>query len=94
MKAFAMIAASALVLISAGASAAADSKSKTATVHTPESIECSRQADAKGLHGAERKTFRAKCKKELKGKATSTSTTPPAQEPVKKDAPVPAAKSQ
>jgi len=32
---------------------------------TPESIECSKQADAKGLHGQERKKFRAQCKKDL-----------------------------
>jgi len=30
---------------------------------TAKSIECSKQADAKGLHGKERKKFRAKCKK-------------------------------
>lgn len=30
---------------------------------TAKSIECSKQADAKGLHGKERKVFRAKCKK-------------------------------
>ncbi len=30
---------------------------------TEASIECSKQADAKGLHGKERKTFRASCKK-------------------------------
>jgi hypothetical protein len=28
------------------------------------SLECSKQADAKGLHGKERQKFRAKCKKE------------------------------
>jgi len=33
-----------------------------------ESIECSKQADAKGLHGKPRKTFRAKCIKDLKKK--------------------------
>jgi hypothetical protein len=38
----------------------ADTKARSA-----DSIECSKQADAKGLHGPERKTFRAKCKKEL-----------------------------
>jgi hypothetical protein len=27
------------------------------------SIECSKQADAKGLHGKDRKTFRADCKR-------------------------------
>jgi len=30
---------------------------------TAKSIECSKQADAKGLHGKERKKFRAECKK-------------------------------
>ena len=39
---------------------------KTAAPRTPESIECSKQADAKGLHGKERKTFRASCKSALK----------------------------
>jgi hypothetical protein len=33
---------------------------------TAESIECSKQADAKGLHGKERKKFRAQCKHEAK----------------------------
>jgi hypothetical protein len=31
--------------------------------HTAQSIECSKEADAKGLHGKERKKFRAECKK-------------------------------
>ena len=35
---------------------------------TAESIECSKQADAKGLHGKERQTFRSKCMKDLKKK--------------------------
>ncbi len=65
MKALATFAA--LLIIGTGiASAATDTKPKAAAVHSPESIECSKQADAKGLHGAERKKFRAKCKKELK----------------------------
>jgi hypothetical protein len=34
-----------------------------------ESIECSKQADAKGLHGKPRKTFRAKCMKDMKKKS-------------------------
>ncbi|MEZ5818880.1 MAG: PsiF family protein [Hyphomicrobiaceae bacterium] len=33
---------------------------------TPEGIECSKQADAKKLHGKERKSFRAKCIRDLK----------------------------
>jgi hypothetical protein len=32
---------------------------------TADSIECSKQADAKNLHGKERKVFRSKCKKDL-----------------------------
>jgi len=59
--------------------AATDAKTKTASVKSPESIECSKQADAKGLHGQERKKFRAECKKELKAKtSTTTAATPPA----------------
>ncbi|MFA5955709.1 PsiF family protein [Hyphomicrobium sp.] len=47
-------------IIGAGAAVAAE-KPRTA-----ESLECSKQADAKGLHGKERKTFRAHCKHEMK----------------------------
>jgi psiF repeat-containing protein len=32
-------------------------------VHSAASIECSKEADAKGLHGEARKKFRAECKK-------------------------------
>lgn len=78
MKTLATFAVCALLIIGIGAaSAATDTKPKAATVHSPESIECSKQADAKGLHGAERKKFRAKCKKELMGKATTTRPTTP-----------------
>ena len=31
--------------------------------HSAQSLECSKQADAKGLHGTERKKFRAACLK-------------------------------
>jgi invasion protein IalB len=41
---------------------------KSAKTHTPESIECSKEADAKGLHGKERKKFRSECKKAAKEK--------------------------
>jgi hypothetical protein len=37
-------------------------------MQSPESLECSKEADAKGLHGKERKKFRAECKKEAKEK--------------------------
>jgi hypothetical protein len=36
---------------------------KTKPEHTAASVECSAQADAKGLHGKERKKFRSECKK-------------------------------
>ena len=43
----------------AAAPAATAKKERTA-----KSLECSKQADAKGLHGKERQKFRAACKKE------------------------------
>ena len=36
---------------------------KAPVVHSAASIECSKEADAKGLHGKERKKFRSECKK-------------------------------
>ena len=36
---------------------------KKPVVHTAASLECSKEADAKGLHGKERKKFRSECKK-------------------------------
>jgi hypothetical protein len=39
---------------------------KAPVVHTAASIECSKEADAKGLKGKERKKFRSECKKEAK----------------------------
>ena len=36
---------------------------KTAQPRTEKSLECSKQADAKKLHGTERKKFREECKK-------------------------------
>ena len=36
---------------------------KTAKPRTAESLECSKEADAKGLHGKERKKFLSECKK-------------------------------
>ncbi len=44
--------------------APAEKKPRTAT-----SLECSKEADAKGLHGKERKKFRSECKKAAAGKA-------------------------
>ena len=42
---------------------AAKTETKAPVVHSAASLECSRQADAKGLHGKERKKFRSECKK-------------------------------
>ena len=41
---------------------AAAPAAKTPKVHTAASLECSKEADAKGLHGKERKKFRSECK--------------------------------
>ena len=38
-------------------------KPKTTAPRSAKSVECSKLADAKGLHGKERRVFRAKCKK-------------------------------
>jgi hypothetical protein len=35
---------------------------KAPVVHSAASMECSKEADAKGLHGKERKKFRSECK--------------------------------
>jgi hypothetical protein len=45
------------------AAPAAKTETKAPAVHTAASLECSKEADAKGLHGKERKKFRSECKK-------------------------------
>ena len=45
------------------ATPAAKPDKKAPVVHTAASLECSKEADAKGLHGKERKKFRSDCKK-------------------------------
>jgi hypothetical protein len=47
---------------------AAAPAAKAKPERTAASLECSKQADAKGLHGKERKKFRSECKKNA-GKA-------------------------
>ncbi len=49
------------------AASAAETKPRSA-----ESIACSKEADAKGLHGKPRKEFRKTCIKAAKGKAGAT----------------------
>ncbi|MGY8704682.1 PsiF family protein [Bradyrhizobium sp. 18BD] len=46
--------------------AAATADKKAPKEHSAESLECSKQADAKGLHGKERKKFRSECIKTAK----------------------------
>jgi hypothetical protein len=66
--------------LSTGAMAATAAKpEKVAKVRTAESIECSKQADAKGLHGGERKKFRSSCKKEMMGKKPAAAAIAPAK---------------
>jgi psiF repeat len=48
---------------------AATTDKKAPKEHSAESLECSKQADAKGLHGKERKKFRSDCIKTAKGGA-------------------------
>jgi hypothetical protein len=74
----AMTAAASLLLMSsafaqtaAPAPAAAPAAKKAPMAHTAASVECSKEADAKGLHGKERKKFRSECKMNAKkGAAT------------------------
>jgi len=46
---------------------------KSGKPHSAASIECSKEADAKGLHGKERKKFRSECKKQAKEGAAPAS---------------------
>ena len=47
----------------------APAEKKTAAPRTAASLECSKDADAKTLHGKERKKFMSECKKAAKTKA-------------------------
>ena len=47
---------------------AAAKTEKTEKARSSESLDCSKQADEKGLHGKERKKFRSACMKEAKAK--------------------------
>jgi hypothetical protein len=61
MKNAILLAGAAALALSATAVFAQDAKVKPRTAL---SIECSKQADAKGLHGKARHSFRNKCKRE------------------------------
>ena len=47
----------------------APAEKKAEKPRTPGSLECSKEADAKGLHGKERRKFRSECKKAAAEKA-------------------------
>jgi psiF repeat len=53
---------SAFAQTAAPAAAPAAKDTKAPVVHSAASLECSKEADAKGLHGKERKKFRSECK--------------------------------
>ena len=53
----------------AKADTAAPAEKKTQAPRTAASLECSKEADGKSLHGKERKKFMSECKKEAKAKA-------------------------
>ncbi|MEZ2147014.1 PsiF family protein [Bradyrhizobium sp. DN5] len=57
--------------------AAATADKKAPKERSAESLECSKQADAKGLKGKERKKFRRECMKEAKA-GTATPAAPAA----------------
>jgi hypothetical protein len=54
-------------LLAPGSAALAQTKDQP--TRSAASLECSKQADEKGLHGKARKTFRAKCLKSTKNKS-------------------------
>ena len=54
---------SAFAQTAAPAATPAPAATKAEKPRSAASLECSKEADAKGLHGKERKKFRAECKK-------------------------------
>jgi psiF repeat len=66
MKRFMLLASAAALAVSFTAALAQDTgKAKAKNQpRTAVSLECSKQADAKGLHGKERQKFRNRCKRE------------------------------
>ncbi len=64
--AFAQTAAPAAAPAKPAAAAPAKAEKAAAKPRSAESLECSKQADAKGLHGKDRKKFRSDCMKAAK----------------------------
>ena len=70
MRKWIMIVGAAALAFSLGLEAAPAASTKAA--RSAASIDCSKQADAKGLHGQTRRAFRDKCKMASKSSAKST----------------------
>jgi phosphate-selective porin len=68
-SAFAQATAPAAPAPAAPATKMAPAEKKAEKPRTAASLECSKEADAKGLHGKERKKFRSECKKAAADKA-------------------------
>jgi psiF repeat len=69
-----LLAGSAYAQTSAPATSSAPAATgKTTKPRTAASVECSKEADAKGLHGKERKKFRSECKAQAKSGAAPAS---------------------
>ena len=68
-SAFAQTATPAPATTPAPAAKAAPAEKKAEKPRTTASLECSKEADTKGVHGKERKKFMADCKKEAAAKA-------------------------
>jgi psiF repeat len=58
-----------VVLLAAGGTAFAQQQPGAMKSRSTGSMECSKQADEKGLHGKARKHFRSKCMKDLRKQA-------------------------
>jgi hypothetical protein len=68
MRKLVLLAGVAALALSGVATAQSPAKSKSPAARSAASIECSRQADAKGLHGKPRKSFRSRCIRKLSKK--------------------------
>jgi hypothetical protein len=64
-----LLAGPALAQTTPAAPATAAAPAKAEKARSPESLDCSKQADDKGLKGKERKKFRHECVKEAKAAA-------------------------
>lgn len=62
--------------VPASAASAKAAKTAAAKVHSPASVECSKEADAKGLHGKDRAKFRSQCKKTYAAEHKAAAATP------------------